>query len=204
MDNVVRRNCGQFSSYRTGPNPFSPPSLLRRQLPEEFIAGNGERKQDSPPRARLLFKGTHGEEGERVGKKKRGIRNRRFLCLPRNALFVAPGEAGEEGMFNFSHANPVHPGWRETPLVPCLKFSSQWCLLQVRGRTFALFPGCIYPMSKGLISMWEQLHFVPKKGERICLNFWFRSSPLQLVLLRTGKNFSPLVPAEWQSLINVS
>lgn len=51
--------------------PF-PPSLLRRQLPEEFIAGDGERKQDSPPRARLLFKGTHGEEGERVGKKNEG------------------------------------------------------------------------------------------------------------------------------------
>lgn len=65
VDNV-RRNCGQFSSYRTGPNPFS---LVRRQLPEEFIAGNGERKQDSPPRARLLFKGTQGGEGERVGKK---------------------------------------------------------------------------------------------------------------------------------------
>lgn len=68
VDNV-RRNCGQFSSYRTGPNPFS---LVRRQLPEEFIAGNGERKQDSPPRARLLFKGTQGEEGERVGEKNEG------------------------------------------------------------------------------------------------------------------------------------
>lgn len=102
----ARRNCGQFPSYRTGKSksPF-PPSLPRRQLPEEFIAGN---EQDSLPGARLLFKGTRGEEGEG---KKRGIRNRRFLCLPRNALFVAPGEA-EGGMFNFSHANPpTPPGW---------------------------------------------------------------------------------------------
>lgn len=86
--------------------------------PTTTITGRVYREQDSLPRARLLFKGTRGEEGEG---KKRGIRNRRFLCLPRNALFVAPGE----GMFNFSHANPmIHP--RETPLVPCSKFSSQW------------------------------------------------------------------------------
>lgn len=60
----------------------------------------GERRTKarfSPSGAAALQRDT-GRGGGEGWEKKRGIRNRRFLCLPRNALFVAPGwEAKGDG-----------------------------------------------------------------------------------------------------------
>lgn len=52
---------------------------------------------------------------------------------------------------------------------------------------------------RGLISMVEQLHFVPNKGERICLNFCFVQGPFNPCSREWKRIFLLL---EWQNLIN--
>lgn len=148
-------------------------------------------------------KGHRERRGRGLGKKTRD-KKQTFPLFTKERFVRGPGLGGgeegwEEGMFNFSHANPGCDARRHS----CHAWNSRHngvCSRLLRGRTFASFLHCIYPMSesmRGLISMVEQLHFVPNKGERICLNFWFRSRPLQPVLSRMEKNFSPSRVAEF-------
>lgn len=149
-------------------------------------------------------KGHREGRGRGLGKKTRD-KKQTFPLFTKERFVRGPGLGGgeegwEEGMFNFSHANPGCDARRHS----CHAWNSRHngvCSRLLRGRTFASFLHCIYPMSesmRGLISMVEQLHFVPNKGERICLNFCFVQGPFNPCSREWKRIFLLL---EWQNLI---
>lgn len=130
------------SRLRTFGKPSSPATAITGRVYREEATRKRARARSSPLGRGVSSKGY----AEGVEKIKRGIRNRRFLCLPRNALFLPSGRA-RVALFNFSHANPLEAGWRETPLVPRSKLSWQCCLL---GFAASCRSSTICPMSAGM------------------------------------------------------
>lgn len=92
VDNV-RRNCGQFSSYRTGPNPFPPLPSYDDNYRKSLSRGTANESKILPLGRGCSSKGHTERRGRGLGKKTRD-KKQTFPLFTKERFVRGPGRGG--------------------------------------------------------------------------------------------------------------